>query len=71
MFYRITLDCNVVNPQHIDAIKAGLKLLFQQAITVNPGQPHSERSFITVQRCYHDETPAEPCQVIEHVETAP
>lgn len=69
MFYRLTLNCNINDPQHIEAIKTGLKLLFKQSETINPGQVNAEPSFITIQKCYHDENPTIPCEVLEHVST--
>jgi len=71
MFYRVTLNCNVTDPHHIEVIKQGLHTLFNQSVTINPGRINSEKSFITVQKCYHDETPPAPCQVLEYVETLP
>ena len=71
MFYRLTINVNVRNPIHIDEIKTALRLLFRQAETINPGQPNSEQSYITLQKCYHDEAQVRPCEIMEHVETPP
>lgn len=55
-------------PGWLNAIKA---LFLANAITINPGQPHSEPSTYIVEECYHDEDPNLPCQIIDHEETAP
>jgi len=33
--------------------------------TVNKGKPEEERSSVRLERCYHDEEPPKPCEVIK------
>jgi len=34
-------------------------------VTLNPGRPEEERSHWSLHKCYHDETPAKPCESVE------
>jgi hypothetical protein len=37
--------------------------------TIRKGEPNEERSIIALEKHYHDEDPARPCEVIESVES--
>lgn len=65
MFYRIRLDLafNGENPPRdvLDKVEDHLK----DAIVINPGMINEERGFILLEKCYHDEDPSKPCEVLE------
>lgn len=64
MFYRIRLDIAFVDndPCHDILDKALDK--FDDSVIINPDQPNEERSFIILEKCYHDEEPAQPCETL-------
>lgn len=35
---------------------------------VSLDNPEGEVSFIEIHRCYHDETPSKPCEIIKRIE---
>jgi len=35
--------------------------------TINKGKPNEERSRLSIHKCYHDEEPAKPCEIIEEI----
>lgn len=69
MFYRIILDLAYSSDTNPKSIMAHAKTLFKDAQTINPGQPTQEVGFIQLQKCYHDENPFKPCEVIESIYT--
>jgi len=38
-------------------------------LTVREGRPSEQRSFARLEKCYHDEEPPRPCEVVEQVES--
>lgn len=40
-----------------------------KAKTINPGQPDEVLGVIILEKCYHDEHPAQPCEIIEQEHT--
>ena len=69
MLYRVRLDLafQSYDPAH-DILDKALDHL-SEARTINPGQDNEERGSIETHRCYHDETPSLPCQIIAHHQT--
>lgn len=65
MFYRIRTDLAYPKDTNPKAIIAFTKPLMANAIIINPGQLNEERGYIILEKCYHDEDPAKPCEVIE------
>lgn len=66
MFYRIRVDLAFPDDINPKAILAHAKSLMVGAVIINPGQPNEERGYITLEKCYHDEDPTKPCEVIEN-----
>jgi len=38
-------------------------------VTIRKGEPNEERSTASVEKCYHDEDPTKPCEIIETIES--
>jgi hypothetical protein len=38
--------------------------------TINKGKDNEEKSILQLERCYHDESPTKPCEIIERIESA-
>lgn len=64
MLYRIRLDLAYPEDTNPKAIIAQTKSLMPQAVVINPGQPNEERGYIILEKCFHDEDPLKPCEVI-------
>lgn len=65
MIYRIMLKLDFDNLDPINDIKDKALDHFAEAKTINQGEPNEEQGFIIVQKCYHEETPVEPCEILE------
>lgn len=37
------------------------------AVTINQGKPNEHKSAGNIHKCYHDEDPPKPCEIIEEV----
>ena len=66
MILRITIDLflDVVNEATLTKIRDQLLALKEKFRNINIGLLIEEKSRITVQKCYHDETPTKPCEII-------
>jgi len=65
MKYRVTLSIifdNYEDAKKIYDFLAGYGRLFK---TIRKGEPVEERSLIMLERCYHDEEPTKPCEILE------
>lgn len=60
----VTLHFPEVALNKLDEAKDLLLPLFQQAVVINEGQENEERGFIVFEKCYHDQTPTEACEII-------
>lgn len=65
MFWRIRIDLAFEKEASINAIKNTALDHFAKAFTINPGTPEEERGTIVLEKCYHNEHPPKPCQLIE------
>lgn len=65
MFYRIKIDLAFTNDDSpFDILEKALDVI-DQAIVINPDQDNEERGYVTLEKCYHDEDPTKPCEVIK------
>jgi len=69
MFYRIRIDLAFDQQPPPGRIKELAATMLAQAITINPGKVNQERGFILIEKCYHDESPVKPCEVLAMLET--
>lgn len=59
-----------------DKIEASLALtslvpLIRKAVVVHPDEPNQEGSSIEFIKCFHDETPTKPCELIGILQSPP
>ena len=69
MFYRIMIVANFPTlppATYLNTIKGYIEA---NAITVNPGLPHTEISAYSLHKCYHDEDSTKPCDLIAEYQT--
>jgi len=69
MKYRIRLD--LIFDEKEDAMKAFNFLKKKRVLfrTIRKGEPNEERSVLEIHKCYHDEDPTKPCEIIERIES--
>lgn len=69
MKYRIVINI-FLDPDKIDDAKKIYQFIKQHRAlfkTIRKGLANEERSFIRIEKCYHDEDPPRPCEVIEEI----
>lgn len=64
MFYRVRIDMAFPDTTNPGKMRDYGKKLLNQAVIINQGQINEERGFVMVEKCYHDEDPAKPCDVL-------
>lgn len=65
MFYRIRIDLAFTDKDPCDDILDKALGALDDALVINSGQPDEERGYITLEKCFHDEDPSKPCEVIK------
>lgn len=69
MLYRVRLDLCFDGEALADGVYEKAKTILSKAINIaHPGEIGSEVSYIEVHKCYHDETPTKPCEIIKRIE---
>lgn len=71
MLYRITIDFAVDTLAQLATFRPQAEALFPIAKPINLNQPNIEPAYIRIQKCYHDETPYQPCQTIYYRQKPP
>lgn len=69
MFYRIRIDLAFTTEDAIKDILDKTLDHLDQSLTINLNTINEERGFIIIEKCYHDEDPTKPCEVIKHIQT--
>ena len=64
MFYRLMITANFPEPPPLDYLKAIRDYIEAHAITMNPGKEIAESSSYQAHKCFHDEQPTKPCEII-------
>ena len=64
MFYRVRLDLAFADSTNPGKVRDHGKKLLSKAVIINEGQENEERGYIMVEKCYHDEDPAKPCELL-------
>ncbi|MEM2370595.1 MAG: hypothetical protein QXH51_06805 [Candidatus Bathyarchaeia archaeon] len=67
MKYRVVVSFICESEETARRIYNAAKALSHFMLTIRRGEPAEERSFIILERCYHDEDPTKPCEVIEQI----
>lgn len=67
MKYRIHADLIFDADSENDAkdVFALIKKLKGKLKTIKKGEPDEENSYAWIEKCYHDETPPRPCEILE------
>ena len=65
MNYRVRVDAPFNDLPPTDWLRRIRDYFLANAHTINPSQPHEEIGFVSLEKCYHDEDPSKPCDVIE------
>jgi len=65
MFYRVTADLIFSVEDEATDFYHDCQLACPKSIAINEGQNNEERGHILYQRCFHNEVPSQPCEVIE------
>lgn len=69
MLYRVRIDIAFdtedISRDVFDKAKA---VLSKAKKIVSTDNPEGEVSFIEIHKCYHDQTPSLPCEIIERIE---
>ena len=69
MLYRIRLDLAFDAEDIPQAVFDKAKQVLAKAVKITSrDSPQGEVSFIEIHKCYHDESPAKPCEIIKRVE---
>lgn len=69
MFYRLIMILAFTDWDPANDLIEETRRRFDNAVTINPGQPNAEPSFYRVEECHHDESPPGICMVIEEDST--
>ena len=65
MFYRVIATLAFTIEDEATDFYHDCEIALPKASTINPNQPNIERGTIRMQKCYHDETPTKPCEVLK------
>lgn len=69
MLYRIRLDLAFDKENISQAVFDKAKEVLSKAVKIaNQDNPMGEVSYIEIHKCYHDETPSKPCEIIKRIE---
>lgn len=69
MLYRVRIDLCFNAEETPQAIFDKAKQVLLKAVKIaRQGEPTGEISFIEVHRCFHDEEPTKPCEIIKRIE---
>jgi len=67
--YRVSASIYFNRREDADIIFEEVKRRKELFTAVRRGEPGEQRSFVMLERCYHDEEEPRPCEVIEKVES--
>jgi len=65
MFYRVRADLPFTIEDEATDFYHDCEIALPKASVVNPDALNEERGSILLEKCYHDEDPPRPCEVIE------
>ncbi len=69
MLYRVRIDLCFNAEDISQAVFDRAKQVLSQAVKIaRQGEPTGEISFIEIHKCYHDEDPPKPCEIIKRIE---
>lgn len=69
MLYRVRIDLCFDAEDISQAVFNKAELVLSKAVKIAVvGKPTGEVSFIEIHKCYHDENPTKPCEIIKRSE---
>ncbi|HUV56734.1 MAG TPA: hypothetical protein VMV84_05810 [Dehalococcoidales bacterium] len=69
MLYRARIDLCFDKEDTARTILDGAKSVLSEAVRIaKQDKPTGEISFVEIHKCYHDEEPTRPCEIIERIE---
>lgn len=69
MLYRIRIDLCFDAEETPRTIFDRAKQVLARAVKIaRQGEPTGEVNFIEIHKCYHDEDPAKPCEIVKRIE---
>jgi len=68
MKHRVTINMAFDKESDAKSFMTTAKNMIAKAVSINEDADNSEISSIEYHKCYHDETPTKPCEVIERQE---
>ncbi|GAH10642.1 unnamed protein product [marine sediment metagenome] len=69
MLYRVRIDLCFDAEDISQAVFEKAKQVLAKAVKIaRQGEPTGEVSFIEIHKCYHDEMPTKPCEIIKRIE---
>lgn len=68
MKYRVRVDLPFDNESDAIAFMTQCKVIIAKSTSINEDAMNAEIANIYYEKCYHDETPTKPCEVLEKQE---
>lgn len=69
MLYRVRIDLAFNDEVDADKIFGEAEKLFKKAIKITQKEePTADVGFVELHKCYHDEEPTKPCEIIKRIE---
>jgi len=69
MFYRVTANLHFTEPDEANDFYHDCQVALPKSDTINPDTISIEKGHIEIHKCYHDEDPTKPCEVINEDST--
>jgi len=67
MFFRVRANLPFTNEDEANDFYHDCQVAFPKASIINPGLPNQETRSISLGKCYHDQDPTIPCEVINEL----
>lgn len=64
MFYRVRADLLFTEPDEARDFYHDCEGALPKSETIHPGLPTEEIGHIILEKCFHDEEPSQPCEVL-------
>lgn len=69
MLYRVRIDLSFATEEEAEGIYKKAETLLNKAIKIaGKDEETGESSYVELHKCYHDETPTKPCEIILRIE---
>lgn len=65
MFYRVRADLAFTEEDEAYDFAHDCEIVLEKASIINQGAQNEERGYFQLEKCYHDEDPAKPCELLD------